>query len=276
MPPSAFPPALVVFPWAETAVILAGFVWGAILGSFLNVVVHRVPRGDSAVRGRSRCPRCGAAIRPRDNLPVLGWILLRGRCRDCRGPIPVRYPLVEAGCGLLLAATAGLDLVPDVDRMLVHGAWLPVTRFVCHAAALLTAVAWWMLAMEGAHVTRLTVAIAVAAVGAGFVALPGLQPLGLLPDGSPWPAGEPRWAAFLAWLAGMSAGLVAAALTPAVAHAPLILLAAVGGWQTVAAVLVVTTVARTARRSFRGRTSPLLDECRKSPQKDGMIWPSER
>jgi len=272
-PPTSWPTH---FPWAETAVVGFAFVWGAMLGSFLNVVGHRLPRGESLVRGRSRCPHCGAAVRPRDNVPVLGWILLRGRCRDCRTAISPGYPLVEACCGVLLAALAGLDLVPAIDRMLVHGAWLPVTRFVCHAAALLTAVAWWMLAMEGARVTRLTVAIAVAAVGAGFVALPGLQPLGLLPDGSPWPAGEPRWAAFLAWLAGTSAGLVAAALTPAVAHAPLILLAAVGGWQTVAAVLVVTTVARTARRSFRGRTSPRLDECRKSPQKDGMIWPSER
>lgn len=86
----------------------AGAVLGLMIGSFLNVVVHRVPRGMSIVRPPSACPSCGAAIRPRDNVPLLGWLLLRGRCRDCRAPISVRYPLVEAGTG---AAFAGVALV---------------------------------------------------------------------------------------------------------------------------------------------------------------------
>jgi leader peptidase (prepilin peptidase)/N-methyltransferase len=84
---------------------LAAFalVFGAILGSFLNVVAHRLPRGESIVRPRSRCPGCGAEIRPYDNVPVLSWLVLRGRCRDCREPISARYPLVEAATGLLCA-----------------------------------------------------------------------------------------------------------------------------------------------------------------------------
>jgi leader peptidase (prepilin peptidase)/N-methyltransferase len=69
---------------------------GLLVGSFLNVVIHRVPRGESVVRPRSRCPGCGSEIAPRDNIPVVSWLLLRGRCRGCGEPISARYPLVEA------------------------------------------------------------------------------------------------------------------------------------------------------------------------------------
>jgi leader peptidase (prepilin peptidase) / N-methyltransferase len=74
---------------------------GAILGSFLNVVIHRLPRGESLASPGSRCPSCGAPIAPYDNVPVLSWLLLRGRCRHCGAPISPRYPTVE----LLTAAT---------------------------------------------------------------------------------------------------------------------------------------------------------------------------
>src|SRR5919108_2494207 len=91
--------------------VLAG-VLGAILGSFLNVVAYRLPRGESLSRPRSRCPRCETPIKPYDNVPVLSWLALRGRCRSCRGAIPWRYPLVEAVTGLLCALVVlhkGLD-----------------------------------------------------------------------------------------------------------------------------------------------------------------------
>ncbi len=89
-------------------------VLGLLIGSFLNVVVHRVPRGESVVSPPSSCPNCKTAIRPRDNVPVAGWLLLRGKCRDCGTPISSRYPLVEAGTGVLFAVMAlrfGLDPV---------------------------------------------------------------------------------------------------------------------------------------------------------------------
>lgn len=90
--------------WFEIPLAVGfAFVTGAILGSFLNVVIHRVPRGESVVFGGSHCPRCRAPVRPRDNVPVLGWLLLRGRCRDCAEPISPWYPLVEAACGLVAA-----------------------------------------------------------------------------------------------------------------------------------------------------------------------------
>lgn len=79
---------------------------GLAVGSFLNVVIWRVPRGESVVRPPSACPRCGTPIRHRDNVPVLSWVLLRGRCRDCGDRISPRYPLVELGTGVLFALVA--------------------------------------------------------------------------------------------------------------------------------------------------------------------------
>lgn len=83
-----------------------GFVLGLIFGSFLNVCIARLPQGKSVVHPRSRCPHCGAAIRWYDNIPVLSWLLLRGRCRDCKHPIALHYPLVEIGLGLWFMAQA--------------------------------------------------------------------------------------------------------------------------------------------------------------------------
>lgn len=77
------------------------FALGAVVGSFLNVVIARVPRGESVVSPASRCPRCKSAIRWYDNVPVLSWIVLRGKCRDCGLPISPRYPMVELLVGLL-------------------------------------------------------------------------------------------------------------------------------------------------------------------------------
>jgi leader peptidase (prepilin peptidase)/N-methyltransferase len=74
---------------------------GLLVGSFLNVVAHRLPRGESLVRPRSRCPGCGAPIAAYDNVPVLSWILLAGRCRSCRAPIGIRYPSMELANGVL-------------------------------------------------------------------------------------------------------------------------------------------------------------------------------
>jgi leader peptidase (prepilin peptidase)/N-methyltransferase len=84
---------------------------GSCVGSFLNVCTYRLPRGLSPVRPASHCPGCRAPVRPRDNLPVLGWLILKGRCRDCRMPISPRYPLVELLVGLLFT---GAYVVPIV------------------------------------------------------------------------------------------------------------------------------------------------------------------
>ena len=95
-------------------IILVTFagLFGLAIGSFLNVVVWRLPRGESLSSPPSACPKCGHAIRARDNVPVLGWLLLRGKCRDCGEPISPRYPIVEAVTGLsfaLIAFVVGIE-----------------------------------------------------------------------------------------------------------------------------------------------------------------------
>jgi leader peptidase (prepilin peptidase)/N-methyltransferase len=86
----------------------AGFVVGLIFGSFLNVCIARLPQHESIVKPRSRCPQCGAAIRWYDNIPVLSWVLLHGRCRDCGKSISIQYPLVELAVGLWFVKVVGL------------------------------------------------------------------------------------------------------------------------------------------------------------------------
>jgi leader peptidase (prepilin peptidase)/N-methyltransferase len=87
---------------AALVTLLCGLL-GLVLGSFANVVIHRVPDGRSIVRPPSACPGCDTPISPRDNVPVLSWLLLRGRCRHCAQPISPRYPAVELAGGLLFA-----------------------------------------------------------------------------------------------------------------------------------------------------------------------------
>jgi leader peptidase (prepilin peptidase)/N-methyltransferase len=80
-----------------------GFIFGMIVGSFLNVCIYRLPVSQSIVRPRSRCPQCGHSIRSVDNIPVVSYLLLKGRCRDCGARIPLRYPLVEILSGAFAA-----------------------------------------------------------------------------------------------------------------------------------------------------------------------------
>jgi leader peptidase (prepilin peptidase)/N-methyltransferase len=81
------------------------FVFGSAVGSFLNVVIYRIPAGLSLLNPPSRCPKCKTRLKPYDNVPVLGWLWLKGRCRYCRAPISPRYPLIEAFTGALFLAT---------------------------------------------------------------------------------------------------------------------------------------------------------------------------
>lgn len=108
------------------AISVVAALFGAIIGSFLNVVVWRVPRGESIVRPPSACPKCGHRITWYDNIPVVSWLALRGRCRSCQAPISARYPLVEGATGLAFGLITWLALGTDA---------LPLDAL--HAAALL-------------------------------------------------------------------------------------------------------------------------------------------
>lgn len=92
------------------------FIGGMITGSFVGVVAHRIPQGRSIVGPRSECPSCGATIAAYDNVPVLSWLLLGGRCRNCHSRIPARYPLIELAVGAAFAATA-LVLYDDPAKL---------------------------------------------------------------------------------------------------------------------------------------------------------------
>jgi len=87
-------------------VIVVAILMGAVIGSFLNVVIVRLPRNESLVAPRSRCPLCGAELHWFDNIPLLSFLALRGRCRNCGGPISWRYPIVEAATALAFALAA--------------------------------------------------------------------------------------------------------------------------------------------------------------------------
>lgn len=88
---------------------LAGFIMGTIIGSFLGVCIHRIPRGKSPVAPRSHCPKCGAQLSATDLIPVIGYILIWGRCRHCRERVSVWYPILEVVCGLLFAKVLGTE-----------------------------------------------------------------------------------------------------------------------------------------------------------------------
>ncbi|MCX5789997.1 MAG: prepilin peptidase, partial [Elusimicrobia bacterium] len=111
--------------------IAFAFVLGLVVGSFLNVCIHRLPLDESLLRPGSRCPRCRHPIAPYDNIPVLSFLLLRGRCRHCRHPISARYPAVEALTAALFAALAW------------RWSWRPEwAAAVCAASACLLAIAF--------------------------------------------------------------------------------------------------------------------------------------
>jgi leader peptidase (prepilin peptidase)/N-methyltransferase len=134
------------------------FLLGLVAGSFVSAVAHRVPRGISIAGPRSQCPSCGATIAAYDNVPVLSWLLLRGRARCCGAAIPVRYPLTELGLGLLFAATvlvyrdepaeAAIGLVfvtmlaaitlTDLERRIIPNKILLVGAILCLAIAAAT------------------------------------------------------------------------------------------------------------------------------------------
>jgi leader peptidase (prepilin peptidase)/N-methyltransferase len=90
----------------QSYLVFVATCFGLVIGSFLNVVIHRVPLGESVVHPPSRCPGCGAGIRAFDNVPVFAWLWLRGRCRDCGEPISMRYPLIEALTGAMFGLIA--------------------------------------------------------------------------------------------------------------------------------------------------------------------------
>lgn len=141
---------------------------GVLIGSFLNVVVHRVPRALSVVSPPSACPGCGSSIAPRDNVPVLSWLVLRGRCRRCQMAIPVRYPAIElltgVGFGVVALVFGAEVLAATSSTAMIAGALRLVA--VCYLAAISIA-----LAAIDIDLRRLPDAIVLPAYAVAFVLL---------------------------------------------------------------------------------------------------------
>ncbi|HMP80893.1 MAG TPA: prepilin peptidase [Pirellulaceae bacterium] len=139
---------------------------GASIGSFLNVVVFRMPRGRSVVFQNSACPHCGHSIRSRDNIPILGWLILEGRCRSCAHPISMRYPIVEFAflvvslTLLFVQLASGVANLPGLHdarmqglrTILVYPDWLRIGLFVLHWFFLAALAAWSLIRYDGQRV----------------------------------------------------------------------------------------------------------------------------
>lgn len=143
--------------WIEAAAAAWFFYLGAAVGSFCNVVAARMPRGVSFTFGGSRCPHCGRPVRPRDNVPILSWLVLRGRCRDCGGRISPRYFLVELAYGTGFFSLYVADLVlagppPDPLGWLARPASLG--PFAFHAALFSLLGVAWMMQFQGDQVPK--------------------------------------------------------------------------------------------------------------------------
>jgi leader peptidase (prepilin peptidase) / N-methyltransferase len=139
------------------ALLFSGLL-GAIIGSFLNVVIHRLPRGESLATPGSRCPACETPLKPYDNVPVVSWLVLRGRCRACGEPISPRYPLIEfltAAVFVAVAAARGADpelaLELPFAAMLIAVAGIDLEHRIVPNKILLPAAIW---AIAGAAVIR--------------------------------------------------------------------------------------------------------------------------
>lgn len=177
-------------------VVVAG-LFGLVVGSFLNVVIHRVPLRQSVVWPSSRCPVCGEQIAPKDNVPLLSYVLLRGRCRNCKARISARYPLVEALTGVLFAGAAykfglGLDLLSalaliltlvalagtDLEHKLLPNAIVGPAALVGFALSVLESPErWWVYLVSAVAVAGGLFALALAypgGMGMGDVKMGGM------------------------------------------------------------------------------------------------------
>ncbi len=173
-------------------IVLFVAILGLFIGSFLNVCIHRIPSGESIVWPGSKCPKCDNPIKPWDNIPVLSYLILRGRCRNCSAPISVRYPLVELlssliavallfrfgpgvrfviyyfwACALLVITFIDLDLLIIPDRLSIGG-----------AAVGILLIPWLMVGWKDALIGLTLGAGMLAAVIYGYFLLTGKQGMG--------------------------------------------------------------------------------------------------
>lgn len=182
---------------SEAAAAIWVFFLGACVGSFLNVVVYRVPKGQSVVSHASYCPKCGEGIRPFDNIPVIGWLKLKGACRNCSLPISSRYPVVEFTIGLLFLllhlvqfTTAGAN-IPERSIGSRTGAMgilsasdVELLAMTLYHAYLICAIFSWAMILRDGNTVPARAVVTTFAIGAvPAICFPMLLPLQIMtPD----------------------------------------------------------------------------------------------
>lgn len=261
---------------------------GATVGSFLNVVAWRLPRGESVVLRRSRCPACDTPILPRDNLPILGWLLLRGRCRSCDGGISWRYPAVEL---LMLALflllyfrellSGGANLpgrIPNtytgVVWIIFYTKWDLIVLYLFHTGLLCVLVTWGLIEQDLQTVPRRTRILLPGLALLLVCAVPVLSLVPLAPTMAPGPLFAPWIRRGVTALVGGLAGWIVGwwidrcetrePRSPATTHwsgatpAGLALLGIGLGWQASIAVSVLLMLLRTTRTLLGERLPPRL------------------
>lgn len=189
------------------------FVFGSVIGSFLGVVVDRVPQGISVAKGRSFCPHCGETLRPRDLVPLVSWLALRGRCRFCGAPISRRCPALEAAGGALALVCAGA-LGLTAQAAVAFGALCVLLCIALIDADTMEIPNGLVLALAGLALLSLFAAPAVGVgsrlLGAAAVSLPLLLITRLIPES--FGGGDVKLMAAAGFLLGWRAVLVAAFL----------------------------------------------------------------
>jgi len=259
---------------AEILIAVWLFMLGAVVGSFLNVVIYRLPAGMSLIRPGSHCPHCGKPVRWFDNVPILGWMILNGRCRDCRAPISARYPAVEAvtalvfvGLGLVECLGRGMnlplraDFVPTGTLVLGQMPAHLCRIYLFHLLLLCTLLPAMWIESEG---QRTPVRLFVPALLVGACApmvWPELRPVPALPiDEGTWPGAVDGLAGLAvgAFLGVLGWRIVGKTQQIATIFGP-ICVGLILGWQaagvlTVAAVTIQQLVAA-SRRFVPGRTT---------------------
>lgn len=280
---------IVMYEWIIplTDLVVTGLllVIGGNLGSFLNVVVHRLPRGESVVHGGSHCPSCGSAIRWHDNVPVLGWLLLRGRCRDCGAMISARYPLVEAIGAVVIGGVAAAELLsggrtlpgpafgvcrPGADNLLLRPDPLLIAVAVLHGWLLFNLLLGAAVEADGRVVParyRRTVLGITLAVVVGWSAL---LPVGVGFEGPAWMARGPGRGLLIA-ACGLTCGALVGATSTAAGRQGTMLIGVALGWQAAATIALL----RPAIGWLRALLASLVPPIPPGGEYDGAVFETE-